>query len=631
MKKALVISLIMALGLGFAVTAQTWEGEWDTDIVIVPAAATFAGFIDSFDSDLNVNFLVGGWDFGMTADFSPVGLDGLGFTAEGALGAFNFSADIDFIPMLVSAQNTKYTGLASSGDWDTGVTCLVQTASMVFTSVAVTEVVSPAFDDLTVEADVSIAGVSFGGLFYLKGTDTDAPTLYSTYTAATGPIQFSRTSGTAVGDMVYVANANSVASSTKVGSGARFTLSGTFAGATLTSYTYFNVLEKMYNAVMGAYGETSVEDSLKKYGTIYGLVCEGCTIQWSSQYILIEGLSFGFCASVDVAAEFDCCGFNGVSVLFADIELGFGIDLDFLVDWTTSAKTMTLKPEITLSGVCFTVITELQYTDQTITGIQIEGLTASQTYNGLTVTFAATWDGAKGENPLIGTASTITHQRGDYIYFWKPDVRNSVLIGATAALVSPAVDGSGTGDYVLDSASCYYETASVINKLSLEYESDACCGGLFELSADTYFGTIATYTLTGVFGTYYYDENGGAAWDVEYDFLGTDHEWTDGIDNAIAGGATKNAISAVDEAFWVAATASDDDCVPCPSDDVVHAVEYLLIDKDYLVGTENSIFGWVESDVDLAIGVASNVTLDLGIDIAWWGWESLSFGFTFEW
>ena len=86
MKKALVVAMVMVLGLGLFASAQTWEGTWDTDITIVPAAATFADFIGSFDSDLDVDFIVGGWDFGMTSDFSAIGLDGLGFTAEGVLG-----------------------------------------------------------------------------------------------------------------------------------------------------------------------------------------------------------------------------------------------------------------------------------------------------------------------------------------------------------------------------------------------------------------------------------------------------------------------------------------------------------------------------------------------------------------
>jgi hypothetical protein len=171
----------------------------------------------------------------------------------------------------------------------------------------------------------------------------------------------------------------------------------------------------------------------------------------------------------------------------------------------------------------------------------------------------------------------------------------------------------------LDYAYCYYEKATVFNKLSLDYEADACCGGAFTLSADTYFGSIATYTLSGVYGTYYYDATTTAGWDVELDFLGDDNEYTDGDNTGI--GTLKQ---------FATATPSDDDCALCPAA-AATAVEYLKIDKDYTASSITSILGWVESDVDLSIGVASNVTIDFGVDIAWWGWESLSVGVTFEW
>jgi hypothetical protein len=104
MKKALVLALTFVLGLGLFASAQTWEGTWDTDISIDPSATVFADFL-SFDSDLDIDFIVGGWTFGMTSDFSGIGLDGLGFTAEGVVGAFSFDVDMDFYPMKVTATN----------------------------------------------------------------------------------------------------------------------------------------------------------------------------------------------------------------------------------------------------------------------------------------------------------------------------------------------------------------------------------------------------------------------------------------------------------------------------------------------------------------------------------------------
>ena len=109
-----------------------------------------------------------------------------------------------------------------------------------------------------------------------------------------------------------------------------------------------------------------------------------------------------------------------------------------------------------------------------------------------------------------------------------------------------------------------------------------------------------------------------AGWDVELDFLGDDNEYTDGDNTGV--GTLK---------YFATATTSDDDCALCPAD-AATAVEYLKVDKDYTAGSVSSILGWVESDVDLSIGVASNVTIDFGADMAWWGWENLSIGVTFE-
>jgi len=619
LKKALVVAMVMVLGLGLFASAQTWEGTWDTDIVIVPAAATFADFISSFDSDLDATFTVGGWAFGMTSDFSQIGLDGLGFTAVGVLGAFSLDVDMDFAPMKLIQVETSYVGL----EIDTvNANCLSQTNSWTYESKIVKKTYMPAFDDLTVIGSVSIAGVNFEGLFYLKGTDADHATKYSQYTATAVPTQFSQTASATT--PVLSTTLLTVASSTKVGTGAKFTISGSFAGATLTSYTYFNISEKFYNTVMAAYGTTSLENELQKYGTISGLVCEGCYTFFNEEYILLEGLAFG-CVSIDAAIDFTCCGFDHVSFLFKDLAFGWGIDFDFLVKFTTSSKTMAFKPEITLDTECISIATELQFATgtKTITGLQIEGLSyTSEAINGLTVSFAATWDYT--DNPLIGLYSTVTHYGASKVYFWKPDTHSSLL---TTATPHPAVTSAGVGAWALDSAYCYYEKATVFNKLSLDYSADACCGGAFTLSANTYFGTIASYTLTGVYGTYYYDatETTVGAWDVELDFLGAANEWTDGLDADLVA----NAIDADDEPFFEAATASDDDCALCAAADAT-AVEYLLIDKDYTVGSISSILSWVESDVDLSIGVASNVTIDFGVDMAWWGWENISLGVTFE-
>jgi hypothetical protein len=85
---------------------------------------------------------------------------------------------------------------------------------------------------------------------------------------------------------------------------------------------------------------------------------------------------------------------------------------------------------------------------------------------------------------------------------------------------------------------------------------------------------------------------------------------------------------AVDDPSWTAA--DDDPCDPCPSD-ALTGDEVLVVVEDWGTGTTlGTILGWVETDADIVVGVGSNFSLGLGIDVAWWGWENISFSVEFE-
>jgi len=592
--------MVMVLGLGLFVSAQTWEGTWDTDITVYPSAALFADFI-GFDSDLTVTYTVGGWDFSMDTDFSVGGMDGLGFDASGVLGAFTFSVNLDFEPMLLSSQLTTYTDLLPQ----TG-SCLESVWTWDYDTKTVVSTYVPAFDDLTVEGSVNIAGLSFGGLFYLKGTDMDASKTYSNAYFAAVPKQFSQTTG----ETAFTVGTEVVLGTTTVGSGARFTIGGSFAGATITNYTYFNLSEYSYNYYMANIAEarTYIADSLTMSGVLEGVVCEGCGVAFTRNYTLIEGLApFGDCLTVDLAIDFSCCDFEGLSILFKDISFGgaFGLSFDFLIEFDTISKTMTLEPEMTFAGDCFTIAAEVVYSSENvISGIELEGLSYTHAFNGVAVSFAATWD--YYDNPLISWNSAITHYGASKVFFWKPDTH---LLGA-------AVDSAGDGDYVLDFAYCTKEVATVINKLSLDFDADACCGGLFDLDVDTYFGSIKSYTLQNIYGTYYYDTACTGTW-TEVDFLGPDNKYVPGPDTVA------NTVPTV-------CSSTSDSCDAC--DQVTAFKDYVKLDKDYDAGTTlGSMLGWVETDADIVFGVGSNISLGLGIDVAWWGWESISFSVEFTW
>jgi len=615
LKKALVVVIVMVLGLGLFASAQTWTGGWDTDISIAPTATEFSNFITSFDSDLDVTYAIGGWTFGMKADFSVGGMDGLDFEADGVIGAFTFDVDMDFEPMYTTAVTTVYTGLEvlDSGDADDWANTCLQTPSWKYTTKTVTTTYTPAFDDLTASVDVSIAGVSFNGLFFLESTDSDATHTYTSWAFAGLPQQVA--SGTGI--TAQTASQITVTPTTKVGTGWRATLSGSFAGATLTSYTYFNLYEKFYNAGNSPYAHDYVSNSLKKYGTIYSLACSGCTPFFYEEYILIEGLAvFGDCLTLDIGVDFTCCDFQWVGFLFKDIALGiWGVDFDMLIKFETAAKTVTFEPEITLESGCFTIAGAIDYTSTagfSLDGISIWGISYTHTFDGVTVSFAQTWDYTN--NPLIGATSKLTHHDGSYLYFWKPDVN----AGTTAAI---ALTGDHAGQWVLTAISCGYQQATVYNKLSLDFDADGCCGGAFDLDVDTYFGSIKTYDLSAVYGTYYFDDDSDGIYEsgewVEY--LGALYgyaEYDTAMTTAVTEPPTATAV--------VAASTACSGCDTLATD----KSESSKLVGFYGAGVPgSSILGWVESDADIVFGIGSNMAIGLGIDVAWWGWENISFSF----
>ncbi len=125
MKKALVLTLAFALGLGIAAFgAAPLSGEWSSDITIAPQQTnSFTGF----DSTITVDYTVSGWVFESVTGFSLTGWTKQTFSANGVLGAFTMDSDLVFAP-----------ATAAFTSWDT-------------------------------TGDVSIAGIAFNGEFLLTG------------------------------------------------------------------------------------------------------------------------------------------------------------------------------------------------------------------------------------------------------------------------------------------------------------------------------------------------------------------------------------------------------------------------------------------------------------------------------
>jgi len=129
MKRALVLSLICVLGLGFSSLAASLTGYWDTDVSIDPQQANFNAAI-SLDSVLSVTYTVGDWAFTSLTTLDETGWIGQEFDVAGVLGAFTIDSTLIFDPDV------------------------------------------PSFTSWETNAGVSIAGVSFGADFTLSDTGT---------------------------------------------------------------------------------------------------------------------------------------------------------------------------------------------------------------------------------------------------------------------------------------------------------------------------------------------------------------------------------------------------------------------------------------------------------------------------
>jgi len=129
MKRALVLSLICVLGFAFGGMAASLTGYWDTDVTIDPTLASFADAI-SLTSDLSVTYTIGSWDFTSLTELTDAGWLDQTFAIGGVLGAFTIASGVDFDPV-------------------------------------------GGFDELTLDVDISIAGVLLSGDFTLAGGSVD--------------------------------------------------------------------------------------------------------------------------------------------------------------------------------------------------------------------------------------------------------------------------------------------------------------------------------------------------------------------------------------------------------------------------------------------------------------------------
>jgi len=93
MKRALVLSLLVVIGLAFAGSAQL-QGEWDSWLKM----DIYGTFAVDFYSFLDIQYLVGGWTLEASTIVTASGLDSIWFEAWGSLGAFSGWSFVMFDP-----------------------------------------------------------------------------------------------------------------------------------------------------------------------------------------------------------------------------------------------------------------------------------------------------------------------------------------------------------------------------------------------------------------------------------------------------------------------------------------------------------------------------------------------------
>jgi hypothetical protein len=95
MKKALVLSLAVVLGLGVASFAQTLSGSWDSTIGVNPGPPV----VLTIDSELIVTYSISGWSFSSDTVLDETGWISQDFAVDGALGAFTIGSALVFDPV----------------------------------------------------------------------------------------------------------------------------------------------------------------------------------------------------------------------------------------------------------------------------------------------------------------------------------------------------------------------------------------------------------------------------------------------------------------------------------------------------------------------------------------------------
>ena len=591
MKKALVLSLVVLFTFG-AATFAGMTGTWDAAISIDPGAVIAGNLFVDLTSSVDLDYAIGGWVFGATSGFDRLGWSSMSFDAAGTLGAFSFSATMNFEPRTITSVAWTYPDTLLDDH-----TILVWDSCWLGDPLYAVYGYGAAFDDLTFIGSVSIAGVSMEALFFLEsyaGAVADDPFAFYVDIHEV-VVQTDSTTGIYLG-----ANAGA---DVDPGSGFRYTLSGTAGGLTITSATYFSL------------NEDFVTDSyFTKDGDFY---VDGCALGFTEEFLTIEGFTVG-CAEFSVALDILCSGFSFVAFQASNIDLGiWGLVGEFTVAFTEIQKSVDFDLDFDLDVICFEIGTTLDYSDYVVGGFTIDSLVLDTELNGVTLVSTTYFDGSISE--VSDPANQVT--------VLKP--RTGIKDGAlTTSLVIPSIDASTLVGYY-DAVCLDTEYWNVWETFEITVDGDGCCGGAFEFTVETGMGTLMELDAWG--WNYQFEEDALAyetVFPIPEGTLDTNiyetliYYWLESGD----------AIPTVDELFGVDATVDIDkvNTTPVWGATAQHYEEQLLVASLYEAKTSNSLFSWVYTNVDLSVGLSAAWNLVFGAAIDVYGWNELTFGFDFS-
>ncbi|MFP4588337.1 MAG: hypothetical protein ACLFO3_00005, partial [Candidatus Acetothermia bacterium] len=516
-KKLLALTMVLVLVAGVAAAAQsddaTFSGSWENYISFSP---NIVAPLNSFSSDLTLEYSVGGVDFESVSGFStgldtflgevevddfgkewdgePLykytgGFDSQSFSMDYSVGMLDLSSTLSFNPgstyAVLDVTETADLADEDSSDpwWLTDDDLVTDTPDSADTYIPVKREkdVNSALEYWNAEGSLTLGGVALTGIMQLEldseseeQTETAVPYQDDDAEFSTGgPDTFDYQSGSYSFGMAFI------------GSGE------TPGGISIKSTNLFG-MKKVWDS--WAEGSSSPSDNVYYDGSAGGrdyIVVDpaddenGSNAPYQGSIFELEGGVFG------------CCEFDNTTIISEDggfefTRFDFGFDsetwplsVDASIKFEEQTKSVSFTPSLDLDWSCFTVYTAYtRIDDSNAYGLNFGAMEISTEFNGVSF-------------------SSVTALGGNTFGYFEP--------------------GSefGTGPFSYTDVETY---SDAMERISVAYEGDVCdsCSAV-DFYSDVYFADNSDDG--GFFG--FYGLHGGVDYNVSDFFtIGTDASWT---------------------------------------------------------------------------------------------------------